>query len=90
MLRRPAYKQVQVLLIHRPSYNDWSLPKGKLDPDEYLPAAAVLGDGRRDPAAVIRLGHPVDRIQYSIPTGTKRVAYWLGNVVSERRFKANS
>ena len=41
VLRRPPGKQVQVLLIHRPSYNDWSLPKGKLDPDEYLAAAAV-------------------------------------------------
>ena len=41
VLRRPAGKQPQVLLIHRPAYHDWSLPKGKLDPDEYLAAAAV-------------------------------------------------
>ena len=77
VLRRPAGKQVQVLLIHRPSYNDWSLPKGKLDPDEYLPAAAVR-ETVEETAAVIRLVHPVDRIQYPIPTGAKRVAYWLG------------
>ena len=89
VLRRPPRKQVQVLLIHRPSYNDWSLPKGKLDPDEYLPAAAVR-ETFEETAAVIRLGHPVDRIQYPIPTGTKRVAYWLGVMTAEKRFKPNS
>ena len=89
VLRRPAGKQVQVLLIHRPSYNDWSLPKGKLDPDEYLPAAAVR-ETVEETAAVIRLVHPVDRIQYPIPTGAKRVAYWLGVMTAEKRFKPNS
>ncbi len=89
VLRRPAGRQLQVLLIHRPSYNDWSLPKGKLDPDEYLAAAAVR-ETMEETAMTIRLAHPVDRIQYPIPTGTKRVAYWLGNLIAESRFKANS
>ncbi|HEX8856684.1 MAG TPA: NUDIX hydrolase [Thermoleophilaceae bacterium] len=30
-----------VLLVHRPKYDDWSLPKGKLDPDESWEDAAV-------------------------------------------------
>lgn len=89
VLRRVAGRQVQVLLIHRPSYNDWSLPKGKLDPDEYLAAAAVR-ETMEETAVTIRLGHPVDRIQYAIPTGTKRVAYWLGTELAQSRFKANS
>ncbi|MFT4294663.1 MAG: NUDIX hydrolase [Micropruina sp.] len=89
VLRRPKGRQVQVLLIHRPSYNDWSLPKGKLDPDEYLAAAAVR-ETWEETAFRIRLAHPVDRIQYPIPTGTKRVAYWLGTVVERNRFKPNS
>ncbi len=89
VLRRPKGRQVQVLLIHRPSYNDWSLPKGKLDPDEYLAAAAVR-ETWEETGFRIRLVHPVDRIQYPIPTGTKRVAYWLGTVTGNGRFKANS
>ncbi len=32
---------VEVAIIHRPAYNDWSFPKGKLDPGESLEAAAV-------------------------------------------------
>lgn len=77
------------MLIHRPSYNDWSLPKGKLDPDEYLAGAAVR-ETVEETAVIVRLRHPVDRIQYPIPSGTKRVAYWLGTVIDQRRFKPNS
>lgn len=31
----------RVLLVHRPSYDDWSFPKGKLDPGESIEQAAV-------------------------------------------------
>ena len=31
----------QVLLVHRPKYDDWSFPKGKLDPGEHHVTAAV-------------------------------------------------
>jgi 8-oxo-dGTP pyrophosphatase MutT (NUDIX family) len=32
---------LRVLLVHRPKYDDWSLPKGKLDSGETFEAAAV-------------------------------------------------
>ena len=41
VFRRGPDGQREVLLAHRPRYDDWSLPKGKLDPDEYLAACAV-------------------------------------------------
>lgn len=31
----------EVLVVHRPSYDDLSLPKGKLEPGEDLPTTAV-------------------------------------------------
>ena len=31
----------RVLLVHRPKYDDWSFPKGKLDPRETIEAAAL-------------------------------------------------
>lgn len=89
VLRRPKGKGLQVLLIHRPSRHDWSLPKGKLDPDEYLAGAAVR-ETMEETAVDIRLAHPIDRIQYPIPAGTKRVAYWLGVPKEQHRFKPNS
>lgn len=39
--RRGAGGAVEVLLVHRPRYDDWSLPKGKLDDGERHDAAAL-------------------------------------------------
>ena len=38
---QPATTGVEVLVVHRPEYDDWSLPKGKLDPGEDDATAAV-------------------------------------------------
>ena len=38
---REKGEKIQVLLVHRPRYDDWSIPKGKLDKGETFPAAAV-------------------------------------------------
>ena len=38
---RGTYPARELLVIHRPRYDDWSLPKGKVEPDEYLPVTAV-------------------------------------------------
>ena len=40
-LRSRDGKDPRVLLVHRPSYDDWTLPKGKLEPDEYEAVAAA-------------------------------------------------
>ena len=33
--------ELEVLAVHRPRYNDWSWPKGKIDKGETLPTCAV-------------------------------------------------
>ena len=38
---RSSTKGPKVLLVHRPRYNDWSFPKGKLEPDEKFEHAAL-------------------------------------------------
>lgn len=35
------HDRIEVLVVHRPAYDDWSLPKGKLDPGEDAAEAAV-------------------------------------------------
>ena len=64
-----------VLLVHRPRYNDWSLPKGKINTDEYLAGCAVR-ETLEETAVAIKLGIPVDRIRYQVGGGTKTVSYW--------------
>src|SRR5699024_11258953 len=40
--------ELQVLLIHRPKYDDWSWPKGRLDPKETLPETAWRETGEAE------------------------------------------
>ena len=55
VLRDAPDGQTEVLLVHRPRYQDWSLPKGKLDPTSTWRLC-----GTRDPGGdrVTRLGIP--------------------------------
>src|SRR5579859_2106425 len=39
--RTGAGGEIEVLVVHRPRYDDWTLPKGKLDPGETHADAAV-------------------------------------------------
>lgn len=72
---------LQVQLIHRPRYDDWSWPKGKLDPGETLPTAAAREVAEETGHAVV-LGVPLPGLQYLTPDGAvKRVHYWAATRV---------
>lgn len=89
LVRTTAKGQRQVLLVHRPGYDDWSLPKGKINADEYLPGCAVR-ETLEESGVTARLGVPVDRIRYPISAGMKTVSYWRAEVVDAKRLKPNS
>ena len=77
VLWRPADAGgLEVAVAHRPRYDDWSLPKGKLDAGEDLLTAAVREVGEETGTAVL-LGRRGLRTSYPLPQGTKRVDYWL-------------
>ncbi|HEY3529210.1 MAG TPA: NUDIX hydrolase [Nocardioides sp.] len=69
----------QVLLVHRPAYDDWSFPKGKLDRGEVAPAAAVR-EVEEETGLHIRLGVPLTSQSYPNGGRTKVVDYWVGRV----------
>lgn len=68
--------QLEVLAVHRPRYNDWSWPKGKLDPGETLPACAVR-EVAEETRVTINLGVPLPTLRYPIAGGKMKVVrYW--------------
>lgn len=72
--------EFQVLLVHRPRYDDWSIPKGKLDKGETFPAAAVR-EVAEETGYRVRLHRPLPASVYLLPDGrTKIVQYWIGTV----------
>ena len=77
VLWRPALggAGVEVALVHRPKYDDWSIPKGKLEPGE----PAVLGGIREiaeETGFVAVPGRPLGEIRYLKDGEPKRVRYW--------------
>ncbi|BBX72787.1 8-oxo-dGTP diphosphatase [Mycobacterium shinjukuense] len=66
---------VEVALIHRPRYNDWSLPKGKVNPGETAPAGAVR-EVFEETGHHAYLGRRLAMISYPIEQGVKKVHYW--------------
>ena len=74
--------ELEVLLVHRPKYDDWSFPKGKLDPGEHVIAAAVR-EVAEETGLQVRLGPPLRTQRYTVRNGVKDVHYWLGRVVGD-------
>jgi 8-oxo-dGTP diphosphatase len=64
-----------IAVIHRQRYDDWSLPKGKIDPGETDPVAAVR-EILEETGQRAQLGRHLCRVTYPIPVGTKIVHYW--------------
>lgn len=77
-----------VLLVHRPAYDDWSLPKGKCEPSEYRPSTAAR-EVEEETATKIRLGAPIQTIGYATDKGNKVVHFWRATTVDVGRFKPN-
>ena len=69
----------EVLLVHRPRYDDWSFPKGKLDRGEH-PLAAAVREVAEETGLTVRLGRPLNDQRYPASGRMKTVHYWLARV----------
>jgi len=76
-------------LIHRPRYDDWSFPKGKLEPGESLKTAARR-EVREETGFECRLGSRLPELLYlDAKRRSKCVVYWLMSIESGS-FEINS
>jgi 8-oxo-dGTP diphosphatase len=68
---------IEVALVHRPRYDDWSFPKGKLDRGESWEDAA-LREVEEEVGLRCRLGHELPPTSYRDNKGrAKVVRYWM-------------
>ena len=78
----------EVLLVHRPKYDDWAWPKGKQDPGEHVGATAVR-EVLEETGVEVRLGRPLPRQLYLVSGGrAKHVHYWTGWVMGDHDVSA--
>jgi 8-oxo-dGTP diphosphatase len=78
-----------VAVIHRPRYDDWSFPKGKLDPGETFEEAARR-EVREEIGVDAELGDELPPTEYVDHRGrSKIVRYWLMDVAEPPPFAPN-
>jgi 8-oxo-dGTP diphosphatase len=70
-------REGEVLLVHRPKYDDWTFPKGKAEPDESDEECA-LREVREETGLICEAGRELPPVSYlDRYARPKRVRYWL-------------
>ncbi len=83
-----AKKKVEIALIHRPRYDDWSLPKGKLDPNETMIGCAHR-EVMEETGYSALFGPEIGHVTYVVDGVTKLAKYWSAQAVGEATGKPN-
>jgi 8-oxo-dGTP diphosphatase len=77
VLWRPAAggAGIEVAIVHRPKYDDWSIPKGKLKAGEH-PVVGAVREVEEETGHAAEPGRPLGEIHYLKEGTPKRVRYW--------------
>jgi len=88
VVARGSGPDTEVLLVHRPKYDDWSLPKGKQEPGEHVLETAVR-EVREEAGLLVALRRPLPSREYLVDNAPKVVHYWRADVEADERFLPN-
>jgi 8-oxo-dGTP pyrophosphatase MutT (NUDIX family) len=78
--RTGASDETEIAVIHRPAYDDWTLPKGKVEPNE-SPEDCALREVREETGFKCELVRPLGCTAYVDRRGRDKVAcYWVMEV----------
>jgi 8-oxo-dGTP diphosphatase len=84
---RRSGTEPRLLLVHRPRYDDWSFPKGKLDSGE-TPVRTAIREVQEETGLRVRLGPRLPDQRYTISGGqSKLVTYWAARSVKGSSIK---
>ncbi|WP_194291500.1 NUDIX hydrolase [Cumulibacter manganitolerans] len=75
LLWRRRAERTEVLLVHRPGYDDWSLPKGKPDRGEN-PLQTAVREVTEETGLPFTVGPRLGRVTYRVKDRTKVVSYF--------------
>src|SRR5438093_9997880 len=75
---------VEVLLVHRPKYGDWTFPKGKCEPGESDEECAVR-EVEEETGLRVTLGTELPSTSYISKGRPKLVRYWLAQAKGDAR-----
>ena len=75
-------KKIEIALVHRPRYDDWSLPKGKVEDKESHIACAYREVSEETGFKAI-FGPEIGKATYKVPEGKKVVRYWSAQAMGE-------
>jgi 8-oxo-dGTP diphosphatase len=87
--RKGEKKKIEVLIIHRPKYDDWTFPKGKAEIGEPLIACAyreVLEETNIETA----FGPYLGEVEYLTNDGKKKVSFWSAKAIKEKEFNPSA
>jgi 8-oxo-(d)GTP phosphatase len=73
--------EVEVLVIHRPQYDDWSFPKGKVDENESSIGAAYR-EVKEETGVDAIFGQYLGTTSYKVEDHKKKVKYWMAKAKS--------
>jgi 8-oxo-dGTP diphosphatase len=72
--------EVEVVLVHRPAYDDWTIPKGKQEPGE-TDEETAFREVQEETGLTCRLGPELESVEYIDARGRPKLArYWAMTV----------